>query len=289
MARPFKTGVDYLPLDVFPKDKIKLLEAKHKLIGFGVWVKLLQKIYSNSYWLEWTNDISLLFSNEINVEINVVNDIINSCLCWNIFNKCMYEEYSVLTSTGIQKRYFDITRRRNRIEIIEELLLVDVNPAPKQEIINVNINSIISNRSTQSKVKESKVKESKVKESKVKESKVKESKVKESKVKESKVKESKEYTPIFLNLWKDCPNSGDAKKQTFKNYIKTIKIYSWSEEQIYHACMNYYKIQKGNKNEFPYKLSNLVGEKYREILPDYLNKSITNETFTMEINGEELA
>ncbi len=165
MARPFKSGVDYFPLDVVMDDKVKILEAEHGLIGFGVWAKLHQKVYSSNYWIEWDKKAKIIFSNEVNVDINKVNDIINSCLEWDIFDKKVFDEYSVLTSRGIQKRYFKICEKRLRIEVITEYTLINVPEIEKQEIVIVGINSINDCKSTQSKVNDSKLNENREEES----------------------------------------------------------------------------------------------------------------------------
>ena len=44
MARPFKSGIDYFPLDVLPDDKFEILESEHGIKGFGVLIKLYQKV-----------------------------------------------------------------------------------------------------------------------------------------------------------------------------------------------------------------------------------------------------
>ena len=72
MVRPFKAGVDYFPLDVTVDEKIELLEAEHGLIGFGVLVKLYQKIYANNYWVTWNKRSILVFSNKLNVSVNEI-------------------------------------------------------------------------------------------------------------------------------------------------------------------------------------------------------------------------
>ena len=159
MARPFKSGVDYFPLDVVVDDKVKILEAEHGLIGFGVWVKLQQKVYSSNYWVNWDKKAKIIFSNEVNVDINSVNDIINSCMEWEIFDRKIFEKYFVLTSRGIQKRYFKICEKRLRIEVIKEYLLIEVPIIEKQEIVIVDINPVNSVISTQSKVNRKEIKE----------------------------------------------------------------------------------------------------------------------------------
>ena len=124
MARTIKKGLDYFPLDVQMEDKVKLIEAKYGLEGFGFLIKLYQKIYSNGYYIEWQEDNALLFSNEVNVDINTVNDIINDCLRWHILNNRIHQKYKVLTSHGIQVRYKEATYRRKKVKMIEEINLL---------------------------------------------------------------------------------------------------------------------------------------------------------------------
>ncbi len=173
MARPTKQGLDYFSLDTNIDTKLELFEAEHGLVGFGFIIKLFQKIYSNGYYYEWNEDEQLLFSKQINVDINQINVYINSAIKRNIFNKEIYEKYSILTSRGIQKRFLEACRRRKQIEMIEEITLIDFSNPNYQEfaskivyvcnnLINVDINSKNDDNNSQSKVKESKVKEIKV-------------------------------------------------------------------------------------------------------------------------------
>lgn len=165
-----KIGVDYFPLDVHIDDKLKLIEAEFGLTGFAIVVKLWQRIYSLGYYCEWNNEVALLFAKSNNVSGNVVSEILEASIRRGIFDKGLYEKYGVLSSRGIQKRYLLITKRRSKVELFDEYLLISV----PQDAKNVYIYSIDVynnpknvNRNAQSKVKESKVKESKVKESKV--------------------------------------------------------------------------------------------------------------------------
>lgn len=158
MARPNKQGVDYFPLDVHLDDKFKFIEIKYKLEGFAILVKLLQKIYSYGYWYKWTEDEALLFSDELRADFETVNNVVKECLQRNVFDKDLYEKYSVLTSKGIQKRYKEIVRRRKDVEVTEEYLLID-NSFGVNDVINPTEGEQDDVKSTQSKVKESKGKE----------------------------------------------------------------------------------------------------------------------------------
>ena len=151
MARPFKSGVDYFPLDVVMDDEIELIESEHGIQGFGVLIKLYQKVYACNYWIKWDKKATIVFSKRVNVNINEVNAIINSCLEWGIFEEKLFKKYEILTSCGIQKRFFEIIKRRKKIEVIDDYLLID-------PLVYVDINSINVSKSTQSKVKVKKTK-----------------------------------------------------------------------------------------------------------------------------------
>lgn len=165
MARPIKEGLEYFPLDcdIDQDDKIALIEAQHGIVGFGIAIKLLMKIYKNSYFYEWTEKEQLLFSKRVNVDINEVNVIINDLIKWDFFNKEIFEREKILTSKGIQKRYLAAVGRRQKVKILGKHLLLDTDTinAYKNLVIvdrNHSLEGVNVDISTQSKVKKSKVK-----------------------------------------------------------------------------------------------------------------------------------
>ncbi len=145
MARPKKQGLDYFPLDVNIDSKIEILESKYGVFGFGFIIKLFQKIYANGYYLEWSQYSPLLLKKEIGIEEEKIIEFIEFCLEINIFDKTLYSKYNILTSRGIQKRYFTVCKRRKEIELMKEYLLV------KPEDYGVNVN----NNETQTQYKRS--------------------------------------------------------------------------------------------------------------------------------------
>ena len=166
MARPTKRGLDYFPLDVDMDndDKIALIEAKYGLTGFAIIIKMLMKIYDNSYFYEWTEKEQLLFSKRVNVDINLLNDVINDCLKWGLFNEKVYKSAQILTSRAIQERYLEAVSRRKRVEIPRNHILIDserINVYKNLIIVDINEQSeeLMYEKSTQSKVKKSKEEE----------------------------------------------------------------------------------------------------------------------------------
>jgi len=160
MARKTKQGIDYFPHSCNYDDELKYIIALHGSEGYMVYFELLRKIYSDfGYYMNADKKVIALFSNEINVSIEKINVIINDCLGEHLFNKSIHKKYNILTSKGIQERYFEAIKRRKEIDLVKEyILIINVDNL----LINVDINYLNVDKSTQSKVKESKEEKSKL-------------------------------------------------------------------------------------------------------------------------------
>ena len=90
----------------------------------------------------------------------------------------------------------------------------------------------------------------------------------------NKEKKKEDYRKPFLKIHNDYPNTDGSKAQAFKNYETSKKKLNLTDDQIYKAAMNSAKKQelesKGGEVYY-YRLSNVLGEKYRNDLPDLLN------------------
>lgn len=167
----------------FENEKIEMLMANFGFEASGVYIKLLCKIYTNGYYMRWNETICKVFTYSLHSRFNSkkVQQIIDFLVEFNFFNKKLFLEHQILTSKGIQERFFEIiSRRKNFVCENVEYLLV---PIPKRfsesknaskmqqssplndEKCNISVDSTGENVdiSKQSKVKESIVKESKVK------------------------------------------------------------------------------------------------------------------------------
>ena len=161
-----KSGIDYFPLDVVLDEKFELIEAEYGLTGFGVIVRLLQEIYGKAgYYIEWTTEVALLFARKVGLGGNVVSEIVEASIRRGMFDREKYDKYHVLTSRGIQKRYFEAVSRRKVLEVDENILLVNVDllcPNVDIRAKNVDIFSENVNISEQSKEEKSKVEKPRV-------------------------------------------------------------------------------------------------------------------------------
>lgn len=118
MGRPTSKGIGYFPLDTEWEREMKLVRAKFKSRGVGVVVELWQHIYHEGPYLPWDEETELLFAGEIGEEIELVREVVAYCMEKDIFDRQVYETHQVLTSHGIQKRYYRI--------VVKELKRVDV-------------------------------------------------------------------------------------------------------------------------------------------------------------------
>lgn len=168
MARPMKDGVDYLPLDVNTDGDIKFLiiEARYGIVGFGIVIKLFQMIYRDfGYYCKWNELISAISASKWSCQKYPlpeadVKEILNEAIKYGFFNKELYEKYGILTSHGLQKRYFEVVKRRSRVDVKKEYLLISAPEIPENVYINgvnVNINPENVYHNSQRKEKKSKV------------------------------------------------------------------------------------------------------------------------------------
>ncbi len=121
-----KNGISYFPLDCEMDSKFELIEAEFGLTGFAIIVKLLQRIYGGEgYYCEFTNEVALLFAKRNSTGGSAVSEIVTASVKRGIFDKNMFEKYSILTSKGIQERYFKAVDRRKQVFVKSQYLLVD--------------------------------------------------------------------------------------------------------------------------------------------------------------------
>lgn len=158
-----KVKLDWFKLDCQNDDKLDLIEAEFGLIGFAVVVKLWQKIYgSEGYYCEWNEDVALVFAKKNGVGANAVSEIIQAAIRRGIFDEKMFSEFGILTSRGIQNRYFDITsRRKGENSEFKYLLACHTQNSENVDISSKNVNIFSKNADISSQRREEKKREDK--------------------------------------------------------------------------------------------------------------------------------
>ena len=133
MARPIKDGVPYWPFDVdlFEDKKFKLIRGEFGIKGAYIALVILNSVYKeNGYFKRWDDDDCCLMSEGIGdgCSPQLVDEVLAGCVRRGLFDQDLFQTFGILTSTGIQRRFFNIVKKsRNKIVVIKEYLLFDLN------------------------------------------------------------------------------------------------------------------------------------------------------------------
>lgn len=137
MSRPTKQGVDYFPLDCNFDTNIELLIAEQGSIALSVIIITWQLIYQDQgYYINFDDDLCLLIRRRIIEDVNDIKKVLQAAIERNIFSKPLADKYQILTSKGIQKRYFVAAKKKKEVLVNKNYLI---------EGVSVSENSIYSN------------------------------------------------------------------------------------------------------------------------------------------------
>lgn len=138
MVKANKKGLTYYPMSTEIEDdnKILKLEMRHRR-GFEFITKLWSFIYSHGCYVEWDEIEKIKFCRNKGFNSEDADDLLGHCFDLNILDRKLYRLYNVLTSSGIQKRYMQITKRWKYVEILKPYLLVSANKIKEIGIKNL--------------------------------------------------------------------------------------------------------------------------------------------------------
>ena len=155
MARPKKSGLDYFPFDIdfFQDEKVVCVAGEFGLKGEICMIHLLCAIYRNGYFIVWNDMLKYKLLKELpGISAGLLQQIVEGLVRWGFFDEDLFGSAQILTSRGIQKRYFEAIRRRVPSDSKLPYLLVsaDINK------VSADINPINGNINPQSKEKKNK-------------------------------------------------------------------------------------------------------------------------------------
>lgn len=182
-GRPPKKGIDYAgwSVDIFDNDtKIdKLLDA-HGWDGFGIYFYLCQRAYGGEgYFYKWGYDDCASTSRKMGGGIGsgTVRETVGYCLQIGLFDKGLFDRWGVLTSRGIQRRYWEVVKARDVRTVISDYWLLQDDEC--KGLLKTPLNSNLSSGNTNYPAGNTNYQEGNVNFRSIKESKGKESKVKQ--------------------------------------------------------------------------------------------------------------
>lgn len=105
-------------------DKLAFVRAEHGLEGFGTWNILLEKIYREGFFINWTQREATIFSTSIGLPIDRLNALVETCLSEGLFDRDVFESQKILTSEWIQEGYIDAKGKPSEKDIPPQFYLI---------------------------------------------------------------------------------------------------------------------------------------------------------------------
>ena len=129
MARTLKKGLDFFHFDTsfFDDIKIRKLIRYHGAQAVVVYQLVLIRIYHEGYYLQWDDDLPFIVAEVSHLQDDYVKTVIFYCIEIGLFDKTLFDSNHVLTSKGIQNRFFDFcVVAKRKIATENPYLLVDL-------------------------------------------------------------------------------------------------------------------------------------------------------------------
>lgn len=132
MGRPPKEGIDYAEWDanLFEDPKIGKLITAQGIAAFTVYFYLCLRAFNeNGYFLCWGDDLCATTAKVLGkgASAQYVRSCVEKCFQVELFDKELFELHHILTSRGIQKRYWRVKRKRSCAEAPKDFWLLDEN------------------------------------------------------------------------------------------------------------------------------------------------------------------
>lgn len=123
MGRPPKEGIDYAGWDTSlfdTDDKIDALIDSQGIAGFTVYFYLCQKAYgTHGYYLNWGSNQAASVSRRLGKGCSaaLVESVVEKCLQICLFDRALFDLHGILTSRGIQRRFWVVKKDRDRRDV----------------------------------------------------------------------------------------------------------------------------------------------------------------------------
>ena len=131
MAGKPKQGLDYAgwATNIFDGDtKIDRLLDAQGWIGFSIYFYLCQMAYKfDGYFYRWAYADSASTARRMGggIKSGTVEETVRTCLQIGLFDQRLFDEWSILTSRGIQRRFFAAIKDKRRKAVITDYWLLE--------------------------------------------------------------------------------------------------------------------------------------------------------------------
>lgn len=147
MGRQLKQGLDYLTLDVdfFESVKVRKIRKDCGNQSIPILIALLCNIFrEEGYYVGYDNDLTFLIAEQFGVSEGAVENTVQKAVLVEFFDSHMFHTYGILTSHGIQQRYFDaVTRlKRKSVKVIGKFLCKNISPGINTDFLRDKSNNL---------------------------------------------------------------------------------------------------------------------------------------------------
>lgn len=129
MPKLFGQGHKYIQIDVdiHDNDKIEILRDQYEDAGFAFYVLFCCRVFENAFYVELTDRFVNKFCKRILRKTpEQFYEMLEFSITINLFDRNCFTKYKVVTSRGIQRRYLFMARKWERIKLIKEYMLDEV-------------------------------------------------------------------------------------------------------------------------------------------------------------------
>jgi hypothetical protein len=140
-GRPIRVGLDWFALNTNLDEDKKICMAigKYGIVAISYIVQMWSRIYKNDgYFCDWDEAEQKKMAEKLMLDEPKCKIFIEDCLKWNLLDREFYKKFQILTSKGIQTRYFNGTTKRIREYVISDYLLIDVSGYKNIVLVNRN-------------------------------------------------------------------------------------------------------------------------------------------------------
>lgn len=121
------SGLTYFPLDTTNTRALQAYICEFGNKGFGVYIRLTQEIFGREgYYMSIDKHSLLSLADEYKVSYNSLCEIIRALVRYGIYDKQMYEDKQILTSSIIQRYY--LHAKRTDIALQKDYILESIIP-----------------------------------------------------------------------------------------------------------------------------------------------------------------
>ena len=135
----------------FPHDTDARGDRKHKLFirytglpGYGFYWAILEDIYNEHYYIDWTEEDREAFIAEFHSPFYELDEdgmdfIVEKALKFGLLNQQLYNEFGIFTSRSIQARWLKQSSRRMLAKMRDDFVLIDLPEFYEKELKTSNL------------------------------------------------------------------------------------------------------------------------------------------------------